>query len=127
MSTLEKVTLSNGAVWGVAGWVLTNAEVIVPVDALDGMSDAEIGKAVRSLVPQARLMQASDEAANVLAYKTGDSLSRSQAVELLSQFESRIDRWEPFTELDIEVQQAREFLVLLRDQVRAGARRVVLT
>ena len=71
MARVSRQRLADGRYWYVGtGTVFpwdrqdqdVPAEVIVPIDRLEGMTDAEIGQAVRFLIPAARLVQAIHEA-----------------------------------------------------------------
>jgi hypothetical protein len=67
MSIARKVRLPNGVTWAVGSCVaLTNTEVIIPLDTIGEMTDAQIGAAVRSLITEAHLAWAINEADYVL-------------------------------------------------------------
>ena len=68
MSSIKEINLADGRVWGVGSNVLTIADVIVPITALDGMSDKEIGAAVRGLVVEAVIVTAEDVLNNLRRY-----------------------------------------------------------
>lgn len=70
MSCTWKVDVGEGREWCVGSlFSLTTGEVIIPLDQIEGMSDAEIGAAVRSLVYQADLGVALVFADHIIANK----------------------------------------------------------
>jgi hypothetical protein len=68
MSESFGVRLDNGEVWYVnaVGFELQKADIIIPIDRLEGMTDEEIGKSVRALIPHALFCAAIAVAGEVL-------------------------------------------------------------
>ena len=67
MAASMKVALPNGQEWAVGSYTsISPAEIIIPFDGMEGMSDAEIGAAVRSLIHEAHYVRATVEADNIL-------------------------------------------------------------
>lgn len=66
MSLWIKVNLPDGRVWAVGGATYSRADVVIPIDQIGDLSDAEIGAYVRSMTEIAELAYAQNEADYVL-------------------------------------------------------------
>lgn len=61
---MREVQLSNGKIWYAMGYGVpngareTSAQVVVPIEAIDGMTGEEIGQAVRAMCDEALRCQA---------------------------------------------------------------------
>jgi len=58
MSTTMKMQSVGDKMWAVSTGVCTHADIIIPVDQLDGLTDMQIGKYARSLVQDAKKLNA---------------------------------------------------------------------
>lgn len=70
MSSTCKIQIPNGKDWWVGCEVVWDSEahVIVPIEQLEGMTDEEIGQAVRSLVRTAQWCQAEEYADRIIKH-----------------------------------------------------------
>lgn len=79
MSVHWKVEIDNGKVWVVGSMIpdredRSQGQVVIPIEEIDGMTDEEIGQAVRRLAPDAEFAGALDIAYNWLTYKGANVL-----------------------------------------------------
>lgn len=72
MSLCYKICLPNGREWWVGSEMIwdsdSDAQVIIPVEQLEGMSDEEIGRSVRALVRKAHRCNAEEYAGRVISH-----------------------------------------------------------
>jgi hypothetical protein len=120
MSVTFSISLDSGKKWNVGSNVCSSADVIVPVDQLDGMTDAEIGDAVRKAIPFARLAHA-EEIANQYGYYMSERFHIGLAQLVIRNLGDDFHFLEEHEDQSEEVRQTLEFVRRCKELVEMRA------
>lgn len=116
MSVTFSISVPEGKKWNVGSNVCSSADVIVPVDQLDGMTDEQIGAAVRKSIPFARLAHA-EEIANQYGYYMAERFSVGLAASIIKNIGADFDYLQEYADQSEEVRATLEFVLRCREMV----------